>query len=173
MQLQFGRKHHCHLSMRRHLKPSIKPLIQVRKKKRRLFFHPPSYCTNEFPHLVVSSPGHQTDCITSRKSIFVSRCGDTGSCSVDPRRKVTKVPGQSDRSDRGGGRETDAAVNALQWERLQRHREVHHEHILSQSPPTFLYVEETVQGRGVVFGVFFIRMFEVLLSFSIQIRELL
>lgn len=107
---------------------------------------------NDFPsflsHLAVSSPGHQTDRITSGKSIFVSCCGHTCSCSVDPRWKVTKIPGQCHRSDRGGGRETDAVVNTLQWEGLQWDREVHGKHIVSQSPPTYLCEEGTVWGRG-------------------------
>lgn len=107
-----------------------------------------NYFLSFLSHLVVSSPGHQTDRITSRKSIFVSCCGYTCSCSVDSGWKVTKVPGQCHRSDRGGGIETDAVVNTLQWERLQWDREVHREHIVSQSPPTFLCAEGIGWGRG-------------------------
>lgn len=111
------------LSPRGHWSPGIKTLIPLFSS-----------------HLVVTRPSHQTDQVTSRMSVLVRGCGGpTGSAGVHSRGQVSKVPGRGYRSDGGGGRETNAAVNILHWKRPQRDGKVHLKHIVGQSPTAFLH----------------------------------
>lgn len=72
-------------------------------------------------------------------SVLVSGGGHASSAGVHPGRQVSEVPGHGYRRDGGGRRETDAAVNILQWKRPHRDGKVHLKHIVGQSPTAFLH----------------------------------
>lgn len=69
---------------------------------------------------------------------------DVAAGGVDPSREVAKVPRQGHRCDGRDGRESYAAMDALQWEGFQFDEEVYGENILGQGPAAFLPAEGAV-----------------------------
>lgn len=109
-------------------------------------------------------------------SVLVRGCGGpAGPAGVHTRGQVSKVPGHGYRSDGGGGRETNAAVNILHWKRPQRDGKVHLKHIVGQSPTTILHRADNgvsasyIRLRALNVGLIVIKEKTILIFYKLHI----